>query len=47
MKITKREFKIFIVGVLSGMLISFLLDFHQNVNSFKEGFEDGWNAVTK
>jgi hypothetical protein len=41
MKITKREIKIFGLGMLTAFLITFLYDLKENVNQLKAGFSAG------
>ena len=40
-KITKRVVKFFIVGVITFLVISFVWDWDNNVQAFKDGYNDG------
>ena len=41
-KITKRELYAFLLGAVAMVLIQFFADFKNNVNSFREGFNEGY-----
>ncbi len=45
MQITKREIKIFALGIITGILIVFFYDFKENVNDFKNGLIGGWEEA--
>lgn len=42
-KITKRDLTAFLLGVVVMILIQFFSDFKNNVQSFKDGFDEGYN----
>lgn len=42
-KITKRDLTAFIMGVVVMILISFFSDFKNNVQSFKDGFNEAYH----
>ena len=42
-KITKRDIHAFLLGVVVMILIQFFADFKNNVQSFKDGFNEGYN----
>lgn len=44
-KITKREMKFFLIGVLSVLLIQFLWNFQEHASDFKSVFNDGYNSA--
>lgn len=41
-KFTKRDLYAFLLGVVFMILIHFFADFKNNVQSFKEGFNEGY-----
>ncbi len=41
-KITKRDIYAFLLGVVVMILIQFFADFKNNVQSFKDGFNEGY-----
>lgn len=43
MKVTKRDIKFFIAGILAWILISFVWDWEQNIQDFKDGYNEGYN----
>ena len=38
MKVTKRDVKVFALGMLAAFLILFFTDFQNNIDDFKAGF---------
>lgn len=42
-KITKRDLVAFFLGAVVMIIIQFFADFKNNVQSFKEGFNEGYN----
>ncbi|MBX2967698.1 MAG: hypothetical protein KF845_16270 [Cyclobacteriaceae bacterium] len=41
--ITKRDVKIFILGMLTMIMIEFITDWSSHVQAAKRGFNDGFN----
>jgi hypothetical protein len=41
MKFTKREFKFFILGLVTAFLIAIIFEWGDELNDFKHGFMDG------
>lgn len=41
-EITKRDVYAFILGAVVMILIQFFADFKNNINSFREGFNEGY-----
>jgi hypothetical protein len=41
MKITKRDVRFFIIGIVTAMLVGFFWDLDNNIKAFKDGFEAG------
>ena len=40
LKITKRDVKFFIAGVIAFLIFSFVWDWDNNVQAFKDGYKD-------
>lgn len=40
-KITRRDFKFFIIGIFSAFVFVTIYDWDENVESFKKGFNNG------
>jgi hypothetical protein len=45
MKISKRDFKFFALGLFSFFLIESLYDCRNSVNSFRKGFRDSFDSA--
>jgi hypothetical protein len=46
MKFSKRDVKIFVLGVITAFLIVFLWDMNENISDFKKGFNGGYESGT-
>lgn len=47
MKITKRDIKFFILGLLSFFIIETALSWNNVKKEIKQGYTDGYNAASK
>lgn len=47
MKITKRDIKFFVLGILTVFIIDIIMDWEGAKKSFKEGFESVYQHETK
>jgi hypothetical protein len=47
MKITSRDVKFFFLGILTIFIINTIMDWEGAKKSFKEGYNDGYNAINK
>jgi len=41
-KITKRDFLFFIIGIITMITFDAIINWEDNMKSFKEGFEEGY-----
>ena len=46
MNITKRDVKVFLLGMLAMVIIDIVTDWPAHVKAFKEGLRDGYNATS-
>jgi len=44
MKITKRDVKFFIIGILTTILVGFFWDLDNNIKAFKDGYNAARDA---
>jgi len=44
-KITKRDVRVFILGILTVLFLEFVLNWEENVKAMKESYKEGYEAA--